>query len=324
MIETPFFQETPSENKGTTKNPDDQDEDQESKFDADSGTSEAESPMASTFNTPAAERAVSRFQVSDENTADPVESPKKRQRRRRKQLAAYQRWERKHHIRIVAYVNSKSGGKQGQAVLKRLGMRLPRNQVHDLFVPFQGVAHTLQGHIIEANSQLNPDGDPMKIRILACGGDGTVGWIAADMEKVVLDYVPSMALLPLGTGNDLAKVLRWRRFFDSIEAFHVRNFLRRVIIARPSRLDRWKLRVLTADVTNRDELPMFVPSALRKTTSIVGGSTIQQELDRELRAFQLSDHRAVYQAQVEEAQREAAQWFEEKQEFEAQKVRVHR
>ena len=73
-----------------------------------------------------------------------------------------------------------------------------------------------------------------------CGGDGTIGWVLQCLDNVGQDSEcssPPCAIVPLGTGNDLARVLRWGAGYTGGE--DPLNLLRDVIDAEEIRLDRW-------------------------------------------------------------------------------------
>lgn len=52
-----------------------------------------------------------------------------------------------------------------------------------------------------------------RLRILAAGGDGTVAWILTTIRELQLQPPPAVAVMPLGTGNDLSLSFGWGNTF---------------------------------------------------------------------------------------------------------------
>ena len=106
-----------------------------------------------------------------------------------------------------------------------------------------GPRKALEDHCI--NSKVSQDeGGKSVLRMIVCGGDGSIGWVLSvmDMMKIpigkrrfystyttnnktqycsvviqtirfhfknILECRPAIGIIPLGTGNDLSRVLKW-------------------------------------------------------------------------------------------------------------------
>lgn len=129
-------------------------------------------------------------------------------------------------VPILCFVNSKSGGKQGQYFKYELKRLLNPIQVFDLSE-------------IDASVPLRAFSVCPRFRVLVAGGDGTVGWVLDSIDKVEnWSYNrPAVALLPIGTGNDLANELGW---LSCIRNHALNVILEKIMNAQPVQLDRWQ------------------------------------------------------------------------------------
>ncbi|XP_049693254.1 diacylglycerol kinase theta isoform X4 [Helicoverpa armigera] len=128
---------------------------------------------------------------------------------------------------LLVFVNVKSGGCQGLELISSFRKLLNPYQVFDLENggPLPGLY--VFRHI-------------PNYKILVCGGDGTIGWVLQCLDNVGQDSQcsnPPCAIVPLGTGNDLARTLRWGSGYTGCE--DPLSLLRDVIDAEEIRLDRW-------------------------------------------------------------------------------------
>ncbi|XP_029020507.1 diacylglycerol kinase theta-like isoform X2 [Betta splendens] len=137
---------------------------------------------------------------------------------------------------LLVFVNPKSGGMKGRELLYSFRKLLNPHQVFDISNggPLAGL------HAFRAVP---------RFRVLVCGGDGTVGWVLGVLETVRHKLVcrePPIGIVPLGTGNDLARILRWGSGYSGEDPHHI---LVSVDEAEEVLMDRWTILLDAQDMS---------------------------------------------------------------------------
>lgn len=129
---------------------------------------------------------------------------------------------------LLVFVNSRSGPQQGHLLITQLRRLLNPIQVWDL-------ADGPPGPVLSSFLKLT------RLRILVCGGDGTVAWIIQTLEDMkITRQWPPIAILPLGTGNDLARIHGWGGGYNNESLIGI---LEQISESYISLLDRWEVTI---------------------------------------------------------------------------------
>lgn len=148
---------------------------------------------------------------------------------------------------LLVFINSRSGGQIGPQLTRVLRQALGAQQVFDLSKHnperslktfYVNVAQAIANNSNES-AKVN-----QRLRIVAAGGDGTVAWLLKTIHDLDVPITPPVAVMPLGTGNDLARTLRWGKTFQEHtirDRKGVFELLKRVGRANVDFMDMWKV-----------------------------------------------------------------------------------
>ncbi|KAF5947777.1 hypothetical protein HYC85_013734 [Camellia sinensis] len=150
-------------------------------------------------------------------------------------------------LALVVFINSLSGGRHGPKLKARLQELMGEEQVFDLrFVK----PHEFVQYGLGCLEMLADIGDSCaketreKLRVVVAGGDGTVGWVLGslgELHKQGREPVPPIAIIPLGTGNDLSRSFGWGGSFPFNWKSAVKRTLDRASTGLICCLDSWNV-----------------------------------------------------------------------------------
>ncbi|XP_057749151.1 diacylglycerol kinase 7-like [Arachis stenosperma] len=190
---------------------------------------------------------------------------------------------------MVVFINPKSGGRHGPALKERLQQLISDEQVFDLsdVKPHEFVRYGLGClEMLAAIGDTCAKETREKIRVLVAGGDGTVGWVLGclvELRNQGREPVPPVAIVPLGTGNDLSRSFHWGGSFPFAWKSAIKRTLLKASIGPIHRLDSWRVSLSMPDGT-----PMDPPHSLKHTEdfTIDQGMEIEGELPEKMTSYE--------------------------------------
>uniref|UniRef100_A0A0N4Z1N0 Diacylglycerol kinase n=1 Tax=Parastrongyloides trichosuri TaxID=131310 RepID=A0A0N4Z1N0_PARTI len=135
---------------------------------------------------------------------------------------------------VLVLINPKSGGNIGNEIFEQFLQLLHPRQVYSLneFTP---------------DEIINKFKNIENYRIIVGGGDGTITWVQEAFDRCGYngDNRPPMMILPIGTGNDLSRSLKWGGGVIKIKPLEL---LKKMEKSKIVFLDRWKI-----DIDKKDD-----------------------------------------------------------------------
>jgi len=136
---------------------------------------------------------------------------------------------------LIAFVNPGSGDQSGKRFEKLFEALLAKNGKICKLPADLDSGLSLAAKLLRQNSD---------VVVLACGGDGTVTWVLSELNErrdtIFKDVrLPPVGIIPLGTGNDLARSLGWGPALT--DNFQLLSYVQRALEAEMVSLDQWQL-----------------------------------------------------------------------------------
>ncbi|OHT14210.1 hypothetical protein TRFO_15505 [Tritrichomonas foetus] len=142
---------------------------------------------------------------------------------------------------ILMFINVNSGGGLGPKLIKKC--KKVRN-IHVVSLPDEIDTFLEDKFTIITHP---------KLRVIACGGDGTVSWIMSILKEIYgsnSGYRPPLGVIPLGTGNDMSQSLKWGEGLNLIKLNYIFDKITAIAVSPViAEIDTWTLTV-TDKVTN--------------------------------------------------------------------------
>jgi diacylglycerol kinase (ATP) len=182
-------------------------------------------------------------------------------------------------VPYLVFVNKKAGGQQGKLVFRNMLSLFNPHQVFDLSQggPMPGL------RMFFPLARRGPG-----FRIMVCGGDGTVNWVCQTLARVKFprpEFAPPLALLPLGTGNDLSGYLGWGVGYTGGD---LNDYLLQLHHTEIVKLDRWKSTIANFGAPDEREdsgagltpIDAPIPKNVRKLSTQPPQQPQQQQADQ--------------------------------------------